>query len=161
MCEQRVFHIFSDDYGARLHLVETVLGLEEAEKFCKTIPENMRDYSVYDTLLRSYTKSEKTLDKAESTFEKMRYLGFLLNPSPFHSMISLYGNIKKQDMVEKIQCELKENNVEAENLMEKNVLSLVKIKALEKTKTLVDEKGTNLERYRIVARKKLTVEPVQ
>ncbi|CAA7024392.1 unnamed protein product [Microthlaspi erraticum] len=146
MCEQRVFNIFPEDYAARFHLVETVLGLEEAEKFFKTIPENMRDYSVYDTLLRSYTKSEKTLDKAESTFEKMRDLGFLLKPSPFHSMISLYGNIKKQDMVEKLLCELKENNMEADYLTENYFSSLVKTyKAIEKSKTLVDENGTNLE----------------
>ncbi|VVA90809.1 unnamed protein product [Arabis nemorensis] len=85
MCEQRVFNVFSEDYAARLRLVETVLGLEEADKFFKSIPENMRDYSVYNTLLGSYTRSEKTLDKAESTFETMRDLGFLLKHSPYNS----------------------------------------------------------------------------
>ncbi|CAL9213758.1 unnamed protein product [Arabidopsis halleri] len=38
--------------------LKTVLGLEEAEKFFKSIPSNMRDYSVYSTLLTSYTRSD-------------------------------------------------------------------------------------------------------
>ncbi|EOA37755.1 hypothetical protein CARUB_v10012579mg [Capsella rubella] len=87
---------------AHLHLTETVLGLEETEKFFKTIPSNMRDYSVYSTLLTSYTRSEKTLDKAESTFKKMRELGFLWKSSRFNSMISLYSQLGKGNMVDKL-----------------------------------------------------------
>ncbi|CAL9218015.1 unnamed protein product [Arabidopsis halleri] len=125
MCEQKVFNIFSEDYAARLHLIETVLGLEEAEKFFESIPENMRDYSVYDNLLRSYTKSEKTLDKAEATFEKMRDLGFLLKPSPFNSMISLYRHLKKKDMVKKLEREMMENDVRFDSHKELNVLTIL------------------------------------
>ncbi|CAE5959587.1 unnamed protein product [Arabidopsis arenosa] len=126
MCEQKVFNIFSEDYAARLQLVETVLGLEEAEKFFESIPENMRDYSVYDNLLRSYTKSEKTLDKAEATFEKMRDLGFLLKPSPFNSMISLYRHLKKKDMVKKLEREMMENDVRFDSHKEISVLSILR-----------------------------------
>ncbi|CAL9218016.1 unnamed protein product [Arabidopsis halleri] len=125
MCEQRVFNVFPEDYAARLNLVETVLGLEEAEKFFERIPENMRDYSVYENLLRSYTKSEKTLDKAEETFEKMRDLGFLSKPSGYDSMISLYRKLNKRDMVKKLKREMMENNVKIDRPMELNVLSIV------------------------------------
>ncbi|VVA93930.1 unnamed protein product [Arabis nemorensis] len=105
----------------------------------------MRNYSVYNTLLGSYTKSEKTLDKAESTFQKMRDLGFLLKPSPYNSMISLYGQLKKQDMVEKLQRELKETNV----------------KEMEKSKTaLVDEKGKKPDKDRPIA-VKLVFVPIE
>ncbi|EOA36727.1 hypothetical protein CARUB_v10012452mg, partial [Capsella rubella] len=122
MCEEKVFNIFSKDYADRLQLVDIVLGLEETEKFFKTIPENMRDYSVYDSLLTCYAKSPKTLDKAEATFEKMRDLGFLFKPSPFQSMINLYGRVNKKHMVKKLEREAIENNVH----MNKNtdVLSL-------------------------------------
>ncbi|KAL1212350.1 putative pentatricopeptide repeat-containing protein [Cardamine amara subsp. amara] len=63
---------FVEDYAARLHLAKTALGLEEVKKLFKSIPGNMRDYSVsvYSTLLTSYTRSDQTLDKAESTFKK-------------------------------------------------------------------------------------------
>lgn len=113
---KRSLIFFSEDYAARLHLVETVLGLEEAEKFFESIPENMRDYSVYDNLLKYYTRSKKTLDKAEATFEKMRDLCFLLKPSPFNLMISLYGKLKKKNMVKKLQHELMENKVDIERI---------------------------------------------
>lgn len=66
MGEENVCTLFVKHYAARLHLAETVLGLEKAEKFFKSIPSNMRNFSVYSTLLTSYTRSEKT----ESTFKK-------------------------------------------------------------------------------------------
>lgn len=47
MGEENVCTLFPKDYAAELHLIEKVLGLEEAEKFFKSIPGNMRDYSVY------------------------------------------------------------------------------------------------------------------
>ncbi|CAH8251201.1 unnamed protein product [Arabidopsis lyrata] len=58
MDEEKVCNLFPKYYAARFYLIETVLGLEEAEKFFKSIPSNMRDYSVYSTLLTSYTRSD-------------------------------------------------------------------------------------------------------
>ncbi|CAL9217803.1 unnamed protein product [Arabidopsis halleri] len=48
----------------------------------------------------------------------MRDLGFLLKPSPFNSMISLYGRFNKKDMVKKLEHEVIENNVDIESVME-------------------------------------------
>ncbi|XP_010484542.1 PREDICTED: putative pentatricopeptide repeat-containing protein At1g43010 [Camelina sativa] len=90
--EKKVCTLLAKDYAARLHLIESVLGLEEAEKFFKSTP-------IYATLLTLYTKYEKTLEKSESTFKKMRELGLLSNPSPFNSMISLYSQLGKPNMV--------------------------------------------------------------
>ncbi|KAJ4898209.1 Pentatricopeptide repeat (PPR) superfamily protein [Raphanus sativus] len=71
------------------HLIDNVLGLLNklrAEFFKSSIPENMKNYSVYSALLTSYTRSSKTVEKAEATFEKMSELGFLLNSTPFNSI---------------------------------------------------------------------------
>ncbi|VVA97220.1 unnamed protein product [Arabis nemorensis] len=123
MCEKGVANIFPEDYAARFHLIEKVLGLEEAEKFFKTsIPENMKNYSVYATFLTSYTRSCKTVNKAESTFEKMRELGFLYRLSPFNSMISLYIELRKRSKVNKLLVEMKDNNIEPDNVTKNNVL---------------------------------------
>ncbi|KAG7576831.1 Pentatricopeptide repeat, partial [Arabidopsis thaliana x Arabidopsis arenosa] len=112
MCEKRGFNLFPEDYAIRFHLIEKVLGLEEAEKFFESsIPKNMKDYSVYDTLLTSYTRSAKTLDKAEGVFEKMRELGFLSKLSPFNSIISLYIQLGKQGKVKNLLRTMKENNI--------------------------------------------------
>ncbi|KAG7653111.1 hypothetical protein ISN44_As01g004170 [Arabidopsis suecica] len=58
MGKEKVCTLFPEDYAARFYLIETVLGLEEAEKFFKSIPSNMRDNSVYSMLLPSYTRSD-------------------------------------------------------------------------------------------------------
>ncbi|KAL9308629.1 putative tetratricopeptide-like helical domain superfamily [Arabidopsis thaliana] len=144
-----VFDNFPEDCAAQLHLVNTVLGLEEAEKMFKNIPEKMRDYSV---LLSSYTKPVRTVDKAEATFKKMRELGFLLKPYLFKSMICLYGQLQRLDMVEKLLYKLKKNNMEVGSLKVNNVSRVyANINAMEKFKTWVTKEGIELERDTIVA----------
>ncbi|CAF2127126.1 unnamed protein product [Brassica napus] len=121
--ERNLFALFPEDYAARLHLIDNVLGLEQAEKFFNcSIPENMKNYSVYSTLLTTYTRSSKTVDKAEATFEKMEELGFLLNSTPFNSMISLYSEMRKRSKVMKLLEKMKEKNIEPDNVIMNHVL---------------------------------------
>ncbi|CAA0271478.1 unnamed protein product [Arabidopsis thaliana] len=149
MFKHSVFDNFPEDCAAQLHLVNTVLGLEEAEKMFKNIPEKMRDYSV---LLSSYTKPVRTVDKAEATFKKMRELGFFLKPYLFNSMICLYGQLQRLDMVEKLLYKLKKNNMEVGSLKVNNVSRVyANINAMEKFKTWVSKEGIELERDTIVA----------
>ncbi|KAG2269718.1 hypothetical protein Bca4012_062731 [Brassica carinata] len=61
----------SEDFASRLYLIEIHSGLSEAEKFFKTIPENMKDDLVYTALLSFYTKSKKTRHDAEATYQKI------------------------------------------------------------------------------------------
>ncbi|XP_010501625.1 PREDICTED: putative pentatricopeptide repeat-containing protein At1g43010 [Camelina sativa] len=116
MSAQKVCDLVPKDYADRLHLIENVLGLEAAEKFFQSIPENKRDDFVYTTILSSYTRSDQTRDKAEFIFWKMRELGYLTNPSAFNHMVSLYIQLDKRDMVEKILNQMEENNVKPNNL---------------------------------------------
>ncbi|CAH2034120.1 unnamed protein product [Thlaspi arvense] len=153
MGEQRVCSLYSEDYAARLHLIENVLGLEEAEKFFEKIPENMKDYSVYETLLSSYAKSDLTWGKAETTFKKMRELGFLLKPSPFNSMLSVYS---KHHKVEEILREMGENNVVPDCLTVNKILKVYaaesKAEAMEKFMRLwCGEDGIKLDKGTKVA----------
>ncbi|VVA97221.1 unnamed protein product [Arabis nemorensis] len=150
MFQKKVFKLFPEDYATRLHLIEKVLGLEEAEKFFETcIPENMKDYSVYATLLTSYTRSSKTLDKAESIFEKMRELSFLSKLSPFNKMISLYSELGKRIEVENVLKEMKENNIEPDSVTMNNVLRVYAyvsaIEPMEKYKSECDDNVKNLK----------------
>ncbi|XP_010462942.1 PREDICTED: putative pentatricopeptide repeat-containing protein At1g28020 [Camelina sativa] len=116
MSDQKVCDLVPEDFAARLHLIENVLGLEAAEKFFQSIPENKRDDFVYTTILSSYTRSDKTRDKAEFIFWKMRELGYLSKPSAFNHMVSLYIQLDKRDMIDKILNQMEENNVKPNNL---------------------------------------------
>ncbi|WZZ42261.1 hypothetical protein YC2023_038520 [Brassica napus] len=81
MAEGNVCSLLPEDYTARFHLIENVLGFKEAEKFLEKVPENLRNEHMYTTLLKSYAK-KKYLNRAEAVFNKMRELGLLLKPSP-------------------------------------------------------------------------------
>ncbi|KAH0911352.1 hypothetical protein HID58_034673 [Brassica napus] len=153
MDEKRACNIYAEDYAARLHMVEVVLGLEEAEKFFKNIPENMKDYTVYATLLSSYAKSDKHLGKAKVTFEKMRELGFLMKPSPFNSMLSFPS---QRNMVGEFLREMEENNVSPDSLIVNKVLRIYaadsNVEAMEKfMKKWSGEEGIKLERETMAA----------
>ncbi|WZZ16462.1 hypothetical protein YC2023_109551 [Brassica napus] len=153
MDEKRACNIYAEDYAVRLHMVDVVLGLEEAEKFFKNIPENMKDYTVYATLLSSYTKSDKHLGKAKATFEKMRELGLLMKPSPFNSMFSFHS---QRNMVEEFLREMEENNVAPDSLMVNKVLRIYaadsNVEAMETfMKKWSGEEGIKLERETMAA----------
>ncbi|XP_019099593.1 PREDICTED: putative pentatricopeptide repeat-containing protein At1g28020 [Camelina sativa] len=123
MCEKKMFNLFSEDYATRLQLTGKVLGLEEAERFFESsIPDNMKDYSVYATLLTLYTRSEMNLVKAEAVFEKMRELGLVSKLYPFNLMISLYSELRKRSKVNKLLSDMKQNNIEPDNVTMNNVL---------------------------------------
>ncbi|KAJ0251598.1 Pentatricopeptide repeat-containing protein [Hirschfeldia incana] len=136
MSSHRVYTIFPEDMASRVLLIDTVLGLKEAEKFFETIPETMKDYTVYTTLLTLYTRDDSTLDKAEAVFEKMRELGFLLKPTPYNLMLSLYSPLKRHNDVNNLLSEMEENNVEPDDLTANHALlayaAVSDIKAMEK-----------------------------
>ncbi|KAL9307528.1 putative pentatricopeptide repeat-containing protein [Arabidopsis thaliana] len=124
MSKEKICNLIPEDFAARLHLIENVVGLEEAEKFFESIPKNARGDSVYTSLLNSYARSDKTLCKAEATFQKMRDLGLLLRPVPYNAMMSLYSALKNREKVEELLLEMKDNDVEADNVTVNNVLKL-------------------------------------
>ncbi|CAH2054067.1 unnamed protein product [Thlaspi arvense] len=150
MGEKKLINLFPEEYASRLHLIEKVLGLEEAERFFeKSIPEEMKDQSVYAALLISYTRCGKTLDKAEATFEKMRDLGFLSRPSPFNSMISLYGQLGWPSKVKKLVKRMEEEKIEPDSVTMNNILRVyadeTDIETMEEYKVDAEKKKTKLE----------------
>ncbi|CAN6912608.1 unnamed protein product [Brassica oleracea] len=136
MSSHRVYTLFPEDMASRVLLMDTVLGLKEAERFFETIPETMKDYTVYTSLLTLYTRNDDTLDKAEAVFEKMRELGFLLKPTPFNLMLSLYSPLKRHDNVNSLLREMEDNNVKPDDLTANHALlvyaAVSNIKAMEK-----------------------------
>ncbi|VVA90033.1 unnamed protein product [Arabis nemorensis] len=57
----------------------------------------------------------------------MRELGFLFKPSPYNSMLSLYIQLEKLNMVDKLLNEMEENKVKPDNLTANNVLRAVEL----------------------------------
>ncbi|KAF8079966.1 hypothetical protein N665_0988s0011, partial [Sinapis alba] len=129
--------------STRLYLVEIHSGLSEAEKFFKSLPENMKDDSVYTTLLSFYTKSKKTRHEAEATYQKMREKALLFKPNPYYHMISLYSLLG--ETVDEILRQMEENIVvHDKTLTDNNFLkayaSVPDVEAMEKFLKIIDDK---------------------
>ncbi|XP_076911200.1 pentatricopeptide repeat-containing protein At2g20710, mitochondrial-like [Bidens hawaiensis] len=90
--------------AVHLDLISRVVGLEQAEKFFNTIPDAFKDFRVYGALLNCYTY-KKSLEKAESTMEKMKQLGYMTTHS-YNSMLNLYSKTNSHDKLLKLVNEM-------------------------------------------------------
>ncbi|KAJ0257924.1 Pentatricopeptide repeat [Hirschfeldia incana] len=146
--KRRVFELSTEDFASRLYLIEIHSGLSEAEKFFDSIPENMKDDSVYTTLLGFYTNSKKTRHEAEATYQKMREKSLLFKPYPYYKMISLYGILGETNMVDEILRQMLENGVVHDiTLTYNNVLkayaSVPDVEAMEKFLKIVEDETSS------------------
>uniref|UniRef100_A0A1S4AQI6 Pentatricopeptide repeat-containing protein At2g20710, mitochondrial-like n=1 Tax=Nicotiana tabacum TaxID=4097 RepID=A0A1S4AQI6_TOBAC len=89
-------YLLPGDVAVRQYLVSKAHGLEAAEKYFFSIPENLRASCVYVALLNCYTNA-KSLRKAEGTMQKMRDPGNA-NVEAYNIMMNLYvkmGDLQK------------------------------------------------------------------
>ncbi|KAL1222145.1 putative pentatricopeptide repeat-containing protein [Cardamine amara subsp. amara] len=124
MIKHKICNLTPEDYTDRFHLIENVLGFQEAENFFESIPENLRGESIYNSLLRNYAKRSgiNDLDRAEFNFKKMRELGLLVRLSPNSSMVSLYTSFGIRHRVDEILKDMKEINIELDSVTVNNSL---------------------------------------
>lgn len=96
--------------AVHLDLVTKVQGLEQAEKYFNSIPDDVREnLQVYGALLNCYATA-KSVEKAEATAEKMKQMG-MMNTLSYNSMLSLYKKIGDNEKLEKIYQEMMETGV--------------------------------------------------
>lgn len=141
-----MFELSTLDFAYRLYLIEINSGLSEAEKFFKSIPENMKDDAVYTTQLSFYTMSKKTRHEAEATYEKMKEKDLLFKPNPYYK-ISLYFLLGEANMVNEVLRQMEENGVvHDKTLTENNVLkayaSVPDVEAMEKFLKRIEDETT-------------------
>ncbi|MFS7983933.1 putative tetratricopeptide-like helical domain superfamily [Helianthus anomalus] len=99
----------SGNIAVQLDLISRVYGLQQAEKYFNTIPDSIKDFKVYGTLLNSYA-FKKSLEKAEETMEKMKQLGYMTTLS-YHTMLNLYSKTRNHDKLLKLVEEMEKTGV--------------------------------------------------
>lgn len=99
----------SGNIAVHLDLILRVHGLEQAEKFFDSIPNSLKNFKVYGTLLNCYTFKKSSL-KAEATMEKMKQLGFMTTLS-YHTMLSLYTKTKNYEKLMRLIDQMEKTNV--------------------------------------------------
>ncbi|KAI3774099.1 hypothetical protein L1987_48642 [Smallanthus sonchifolius] len=99
----------SGNIAIHLDLISRVDGLEQAEKFFNTIPDALKNFKVYGTLLNCYA-FKKSLEKAEATMAKMRQLGYMTTLS-YQSMLNLYSKTRNHDKLLKLMEEMENTGI--------------------------------------------------
>ncbi|KAF5786099.1 putative tetratricopeptide-like helical domain superfamily [Helianthus annuus] len=99
----------SGNMAVHLDLISRVYGLQQAEKYFNTIPDSLKDFKVYGTLLNCYA-FKKSLEKAEETMEKMKQLGYMTTLS-YHTMLNLYSKTRNHDKLLKLVEEMEKTGV--------------------------------------------------
>ncbi|KAJ9549250.1 hypothetical protein OSB04_021793 [Centaurea solstitialis] len=95
--------------AVHLDLVSKVHGVEEAEKYFDSVPDDVKTLHVYGSLLNCYANA-KLVEKAEATAEKMRQLGMMTTLS-YNSLLSLYKKMGDNEKLDKIYQEMIETGV--------------------------------------------------
>ncbi|KAK1419341.1 hypothetical protein QVD17_28507 [Tagetes erecta] len=99
----------SENVAVHLDLISRVHGLHQADEFFNAVPENLKNFKVYGTLLNCYA-FKKSLEKAEAIMEKMKQLGYMTTHS-YNSMLNLYTKTKRYDKLLKLVEEMEKTGV--------------------------------------------------
>ncbi|KAI5652692.1 hypothetical protein M9H77_29879 [Catharanthus roseus] len=112
------FNLLPGDAAVQLGLIAKVHGLEQAEIFFNSLPDESKLIHIYGSLLNCYAEAN-ALDKAEAVMEKMKKFGFARTLS-YNAMLKLYYkmgdhdkfNVLVQEMEAKgIFCDQFTNNI--------------------------------------------------
>lgn len=109
MTNKRYLDQSSENVAVHLDLISRVHGLQQADEFFNTIPDALKNFKVYGTLLNCYA-FKKSLEKAEATMEKMKQLGYMTTHS-YNSMLNLYTKTKCHDKLLKLVEEMEKTGV--------------------------------------------------
>ncbi|KAK1437973.1 hypothetical protein QVD17_03774 [Tagetes erecta] len=93
--------------AVHLDLVSKVQGVEQAEKYFDSVPDDVKSLQVYGALLNCYATT-KSVEKAEALAEKMKQMGMMTTLS-YNSLLNLYkktGDIEKLDKIYQEMVEL-------------------------------------------------------
>ncbi|KAK6919052.1 Pentatricopeptide repeat [Dillenia turbinata] len=101
MSERRNFALSTGDIAVRLDLISKVRGLEAAENYFNEIPDELRSFQVYGSLLICYANNN-SLEKAEALMQKMIKLKLVRSTLPYNVMLNLYHKMGKHDKIDNL-----------------------------------------------------------
>ncbi|KAK9943954.1 hypothetical protein M0R45_009543 [Rubus argutus] len=87
MSDELKLDLTPGDIAARIDLISKVHGPEEAHKYFHGVTDP--GLQAYSTLLHCYAQ-HKLSDKAESVFQKMKELGFVMRIGSYNKMLGVY-----------------------------------------------------------------------
>ncbi|KAL4348436.1 hypothetical protein GQ457_17G023930 [Hibiscus cannabinus] len=110
MSEEMKCSITVGDMAVRLDLISKVRGVDEAEKYFNSLPQDMRTFKVYGALLNCYA-NHKCLEKAEATMQIMRELRHPINAVSYNVLLNLYHRLGKHDKLDVLMQEMTDKGI--------------------------------------------------
>ncbi|XP_058197705.1 pentatricopeptide repeat-containing protein At2g20710, mitochondrial-like isoform X2 [Rhododendron vialii] len=95
------------DAATRLRLIFRVHGLEQVEKYFNNLPQQLKGFEVYTSLLNCYA-DENSIEKAESIMQKLGDMGFDRTPFCYNMLLNLYCRIGSREKVDSLMHEMEE-----------------------------------------------------
>ncbi|KAH0654550.1 hypothetical protein KY289_032228 [Solanum tuberosum] len=103
------FDISPRDFAVELDLVSKAHGLEAAETYFTSIPDDLRTYQVYGALLNCYADA-KVLKKAEDTMQKLKELAYA-GTVAYNVMMTLYAKLGYLEKLQSLMLEMEDKGI--------------------------------------------------
>ncbi|XP_049353190.1 protein Rf1, mitochondrial-like [Solanum verrucosum] len=103
------FYISPRDFAVELDLVSKAHGLEAAETYFTSIPDDLRTYQVYGALLNCYADA-KVLKKAEDTMQKLKELAYA-GTVAYNVMMTLYAKLGYLEKLQSLMLEMEDKGI--------------------------------------------------
>ncbi|KAK9089287.1 hypothetical protein Scep_028369 [Stephania cephalantha] len=111
MTDRKYDALSPGDMAIRLDLISKIHGLEEAEKYFDSIPEQSRGIQTYGALLNCYAHN-KSVDKADALMQKMKELGLTMRALPYNVLLNLFYQVGQYEKLDSLMEEMKEKGIE-------------------------------------------------
>ncbi|TMW85992.1 hypothetical protein EJD97_022140 [Solanum chilense] len=109
MKKSKNFDISPRDFAVELDLVSKAHGLEAAETYFTSIPDDSRTYQVYGALLNCYADAN-VFKKAEDTMQKLKELGYA-GTLAYNVMTTLYAKLGYLEKLQSLVLEMEDNGI--------------------------------------------------
>ncbi|XP_019225333.1 PREDICTED: pentatricopeptide repeat-containing protein At2g20710, mitochondrial-like [Nicotiana attenuata] len=109
MDNSKHLHITPGDVAVRVDLISKAHGLEAAEEYFASIPDNLRSSYVYGALLNCYADAKSSI-KAEGTMQKMRDMGDA-NLLAYNVMMNLYAKMRDLEKLHSLVQEMEDKGI--------------------------------------------------
>lgn len=98
-----------EDVAVRLDLISKVHGLREAENYFSNVPDTLKSFKVYGSLLNCYAK-KKLVEQAEAIMRIMGRFGCNMKLS-YCIMLNLYTKLGKHEKLEKLVHQMEQEGI--------------------------------------------------
>ncbi|KAL0353094.1 UNVERIFIED_CONTAM: Pentatricopeptide repeat-containing protein, mitochondrial [Sesamum angustifolium] len=102
-------------HAVQLDLIGKVHGYLQAERYFNSLSKHEKTGKTYGALLHCYVRQHQT-ERALTHFKSMREKGIALSSVTYNDIMCMYSSIGQNDKVPEVFNQMKENNVQPDNL---------------------------------------------